>query len=63
MQITSEYYFQSRILLNPFIDDKVLVKIDDGLLGISFDDKWMLIGNLNLKIEHPFNNSYRGRIS
>lgn len=39
-----EEYFQSRILINPFMADKAMIKVANDLWGQSFDDKWNFYG-------------------
>lgn len=51
IQISLEAYFQSKILLNPFMDDKALLKGNDDFLDLEFDGNQRQVGNFHLKIE------------
>lgn len=46
-----EDYFQSKILVNTFIADKVLIKLDDNFSDMVFDGRWRIIGDFHLKVE------------
>lgn len=44
-----EEYFQSRVVINPFMDGKAMFKCERNFSGIAIPGKWLNYGNLFLK--------------
>lgn len=47
-----EDYFQSKILISPFMANNALIKLDHSFVDMDFDRKWKIIGNFHLKVEN-----------
>lgn len=47
-----EDYFQFRIAINPFMDDKAMIKCDGGFSSFTFPGKWRNYSDLHFKLEH-----------
>lgn len=47
-----EEFFQSQVFINPFMDDKALIKVKKDLDPCLKICKWKIIGRMHLKLDH-----------